>query len=75
MSQRVKERLEKIGITELFPVQIKTFQVDLTDHSQVDNAGNPAPHTLCVRCRVTSLARKRSPLGPYRRPLPTVLWS
>ena len=26
-----------------------------------------------VECRVTSLIGKRNPLGPYRRPMPTVL--
>ena len=28
----------------------------------------------CGVCRVTSLTRKRTPLGPHRRPMPRVLW-
>ena len=30
-------------------------------------------HTLTPNCRGTSFIRKRTPLGPYRRPVPRVL--
>ena len=33
----------------------------------------PHPLPLASRCRGTSLIRKRTPLGPYRRPVPGVL--
>ena len=32
------------------------------------------PRHLLDRCRVTSLMRKRAPLGPYSRTIPGVLW-
>ena len=28
----------------------------------------------CVRCRGASLIRTPPPVGPYRRPMPTVIW-
>ncbi|KAJ1479863.1 hypothetical protein T484DRAFT_2842177 [Baffinella frigidus] len=51
LSNRVKERLEKIGITELFPVQLKTFQTLMEGKDIVVKARPPSNNPpYCGRC-------------------------